>query len=152
MSTLAGRGEGAKGTVLFVCIENSSRSQMAEGFARRLGLEASSAGTFPSTHVNPLVIEAMDEVGIDISKSETKEITEKMIDDASVVVLTDASLENALPGNLRKRMRKKAVRWSIPDPQGRSIEEISFVRDDIERKVKDLAKNSSVAGWRARLS
>jgi arsenate reductase len=142
---MARRGEGAKRTVLFVCIENSSRSQMAEGFARRLGLAAVSAGTFPSTHVNPLVIEAMDEVGIDISKSETKEITEKLIDDASVVVLTDVSLEKALPGNLRKRMRKKVVMWSVPDPQGMPIEEIRFVRDDIERRVKDLAGNFSMA-------
>ena len=74
-----------KGVVLFVCIENSSRSQMAEGFARRLGLAALSAGTFPSTHVNPLVIEAMGEGGVDISKGETKEVTEKMIDNASLV-------------------------------------------------------------------
>ena len=132
--------------VLFVCIENSNRSQMAEGFARMLGLAALSAGTFLSTHVNPLVIEATGEVGVDVSKSETKEVTEKMIDNASVVVLTDASLETALPGNLPKRMRKKVVMWSVPDPQGRPIEEIRLVRDDIERRVKDLAKNFSVAG------
>ena len=135
------RGEGSRGSVLFVCIENSSRSQMAEAFARRVGFAASSAGTVPSTHVNPLVIEAMHEVGIDISKSETKELTERMIDDASLVVLTDASLEKSLPGNLRKRMRKKVVMWSLPDPQGRPIEEIRFVRDDIERRVDDLARN-----------
>jgi protein-tyrosine-phosphatase len=143
---MARRGEGAKRTVLFVCIENSSRSQMAEGFARRLGLVASSAGTFPSTHVNPLVIEAMDEVGIDISKSEAKVITDEMVDNADIVVLTDASLEKAVPGNLRKRMRKKVVMWSVPDPQGRPIEEIRFVRDDIEFRVKNLGKNFSVAG------
>jgi len=142
---MAGRGEDVKGVVLFVCIENSSRSQTAEGFARRIGLGALSAGTFPPTHVNPLVIEAMGEVGVDISKGETKEVTEKMIDNASLVVLTDASLETALQGNLRKRMRKKMVMWSVPDPQGRPIEEIRLVRDDIERRVKDLAKNFPVA-------
>ena len=54
---------------MFVCIENSSRSQIAEGFARKLGLNASSAGTVPSAHVNPLVVDAMREVGVEISGS-----------------------------------------------------------------------------------
>ena len=58
--------DGRRRPILFVCIENSSRSVMAEAFAKNLGLEASSAGTFPSTHVNPLVLSAMGEVGIDV--------------------------------------------------------------------------------------
>jgi protein-tyrosine-phosphatase len=130
-------------SILFVCIENSSRSQIAEGFARKLGLNASSAGTVPSTHVNPLVIDAMREVGIDISQNSTKELTAQMIDAAGVVVLTDASLEKALPTNLRRKMRKKVVEWNLPDPQGKSLEEIRFVRDEIERMVKALARSSS---------
>ena len=141
-TTLAGQTEGAKKSLLFVCIENSSRSQIAEGFAKRLGLEASSAGTVPSTHVNPLVIEAMSEVGVDISKNRPKQLTEKMIGNASRVVLTDATLEKSLPGSLRKRMRNKVVEWYLPDPQGKSIEEIRYIRDEIETMVKTLSKDS----------
>jgi arsenate reductase (thioredoxin) len=79
-------------SVLFVCIENSSRSQMAEGFAKRLGMKAASAGTIPSTQVNPLVVQAMKEVGIDITLNKPREITPQMVEQARLVVLTDASL------------------------------------------------------------
>src|ERR1022692_4289832 len=113
---------------------------MAEAFARKLGLEASSAGTFPSTHVNPLVVEAMKEVGVDVSQRKPKELTGEMIEKAGLVVLTDASLEKAIPGNLRKKMRKKVVEGYIPDPQGKPIEEIRNVRDEIEGMVEGLAK------------
>ena len=135
----------AKKRVVFVCIENSSRSVIAEAFARRMGLEASSAGTFPSTHTNPLVIEAMKEVGIDVSQSRPKQLTEGMIENADMVVLTDASLASAMPGNLRKKMRKKVLEWSIPDPQGKSLEEVRYFRDAIERMVRELAKESPPA-------
>jgi len=116
---------------------------MAEGFAKVLGLDASSAGTVPATHVNPLVIEAMKEVGIDVSQSKPKELTGRMIDDATRVVLTDASLEKAIPRDIWKKMRKKVVEWNLLDPQGKSIEEIRYVRDEIEGMVKALAKNLS---------
>ena len=134
------RQEGAKSLILFVCIENSSRSVMAEGFAREFGLDASSAGTVPSTHVNSLVVEAMKEVGIDVSASKPKELDGRMIEDASIVVLTDASLEKAIPRVLRKKMSKKVIQWNLPDPQGRTIEEIRFIRDAIERMARALAR------------
>jgi arsenate reductase (thioredoxin) len=118
---------------------------MAEGFAKGLGLDASSAGTFPSTHVNSLVVEAMKEVGIDVSRSKPKELDGRMIDDVALVVLTDASLERAIPGDLRKKMRKKVVEWNLSDPQGKSIEEIRYIRDEIEGMVKALARNSSTS-------
>jgi len=130
-------------SVLFICIENSSRSQMAEAFAKRLGLDASSAGTIPSTHINPLVEDAMSEVGVDLSGHDTKGLDQGMIDHADLVVLTDASLEKSIPGNLRKRMKKKVVEWSVPDPQGKSMAEVRFIRDGIERKVEDLALDIS---------
>jgi len=135
-----GKRDGRKNSVLFVCIENSSRSVMAEAFAKELGLDASSAGTIPTANVNPLVVEVMKEVGIDVSPSKPKELTTMMIDDASLVVLTDASLEGAIPGNLRKKMRKKVVYWSIPDPQGKSREEVRYVRDQVRRMVETLAR------------
>jgi protein-tyrosine-phosphatase len=65
--------------VLFVCIENAGRSKMAEAFARAMGIEASSAGTVPSERVNPVVAEAMKEVGIDITGSRPSNLNEKMI-------------------------------------------------------------------------
>ena len=132
--------------MLFVCIENSSRSQIAEGFAEELGFEAMSAGTVPSTHVNPLVVEAMREVGVDIKGKSTKALTGEMIEDAGLVILTDASLEESIPRDLRKKMRKKAVIWSIADPQGKSLEEIRFIRDQIRKPVESLAENPSVKG------
>lgn len=129
-------------SVLFVCIENSSRSVMAEGFAKEMGMDASSAGSVPSTHVNSLVVEAMREVGIDVSRSRPKELTSDMIDGADLVVLTDASLEKAIPGKLRKKMKKKVVEWFLPDPQGKGIDEIRYIRDQIEKMVEKMAKGS----------
>ena len=111
---------------------------MAEGFAKGMGMTASSAGTFPAAQTNALVIQAMAEEGIDVSQSKPKELTEKMVDAADVVVLTDAALGQAIPGNLRKRMKKKIVQWSVPDPQGKDIEEIRFIRDQIQRLVSTL--------------
>jgi len=143
---LARHGGPTKNSLLFVCIENSSRSQIAEGFAKEFGLEAGSAGTVPSTHVNPLVIKAMREEGVDISGNKPKELTGEMIDDADLVILTDASLEKSLPGNLRRKMRRKVVVWNIPDPQGKPIEEIRFIRDGIKAKVESLAKDPSLTG------
>jgi protein-tyrosine-phosphatase len=99
-----------KPTVLFVCIENSSRSVMAEAFARKIGLEASSAGTFPSTYVNPLVVEAMKEVGVDVSQSRPRDLTGEMIEKAGLVVLTDASLEKAIPATIERRCERRS--WS----------------------------------------
>lgn len=113
---------------------------MGEAFANNVGFSASSAGTFPAVRVNPLVVEAMHEVGIDVSGSKPKKLTEKLIDAADVVVLTDASLGNAIPGNLRKRMRKKAVEWSLPDPQGKDLGAIRDVRDQIRSMVQTLAR------------
>ena len=129
----------AKKSVLFVCIENSSRSQIAEGFAKSLGLEAESAGTLPSTYVNPLVVQAMLEKGIDTSHNVPKALTPETIDRADVVVLTDVSIEDSFPRKIKGRMRKKLVRWSIPDLQREPIEGIRLVRDEIELKVIELA-------------
>lgn len=126
--------------ILFVCIENSSRSQMAEGFAKARGLEACSAGTFPATEVNPLVVQAMMEKGIDISNAKPKAITEQMVEEAMVVVLTDSSLEYSLPKNIRKKIGKKLVIWSIADPKTQPISVVRFIRDGIEKDVDSLLK------------
>ena len=137
-----------KDLVLFVCIENSSRSQMAEGFAQSLGMNALSAGTVPAVHLNALVVQAMHEKGIDISKKRPRGITPELVEEAKLVVLTDASLEKSLEKGVLKKMRKKLVSWSIPDPQGKSIEEIRWVRDEIERMVNELSKSSAATNPR----
>lgn len=124
--------------ILFVCIENSSRSQMAEGFARARGINATSAGTNPSISVNPLAIEVMKEKGIDISGARPKAITEQMVQEADLVVLTDSSLESSMPKNIRKKFGKKLVEWSISDPQGQPIEVVRFIRDGIDRDLNSL--------------
>lgn len=129
-------------SVLFVCIENASRSVMAEGYAKKLGLDATSAGTFPSTHVNSFVVDAMREVGIDVSKNRPKELNGSMINAAKLVVLTDASLEKAIPSKLRKKM-KKAVEWYLPDPQGKSLDEIRGIRDQVAKMVEGLARGET---------
>jgi len=115
---------------------------MAEGFANKLGLRAISAGTVPSTHVNPLVVQVMQEKGVDITLNKTKEITPEMVDCARLVVLIDASLKQSLDKNLAKKVKKKLVEWNLPDPQGKSIEEIRFIRDQIERMVRSLASTT----------
>lgn len=124
--------------ILFVCVENSSRSQMAEGFARALGINASSAGTFPSSSVNTLAIEVMKERGIDIAGSKPKALTEQMVENADVVVLTDSLLEGSITKNIRKKIGKKLVVWSIMDPRGQPIEVVKFIRDEIEKDLKAL--------------
>jgi protein-tyrosine-phosphatase len=129
-------------SILFVCIENSSRSIMAEAFARRLGLDATSAGTFPSTKVNPLVVQVMQEVGLDVSQGRPKGLSEDAVDKADLVVLTDSTLEDSFPKALRKKMKNKIVRWSVSDPRYEPIEGIRMIRDEIERKVLELGKNA----------
>lgn len=108
---------------------------MAEGFARAKGISVASAGTFPANQVSPLVVQVMKEKGIDITSAKPKSITKRMVEEAQVVVLTDASLEDLLPKNIRKKIGKKLVTWSISDPQGQPIEVVRYVRDGIERTL-----------------
>ena len=80
---------------------------MAEAFANKMGLRASSAGTIPSSQVNPLVVKAMGELGLDVSAIRPKRLTENMIEEADIVVLTDSSIEGSIPMNLRKKNEKQ---------------------------------------------
>jgi len=127
-----------KDSYLFVCVHNAGRSQMAEAFAKGRGLRASSAGTVPSQRVNPLVVEAMKEKGIDISSNRPKMLTNKMIESAGLVVTMGCSVEEVCPRPMLAKMQKKLVDWHIEDPKGKAIAEIRSIRDEIERKVADL--------------
>jgi protein-tyrosine-phosphatase len=128
------------GEILFVCVENAGRSQMAQAFAEKLGLRASSAGTVPSRRVNPVVVEAMRERGIDLSRRSPRMLTADMIGHARLVVTMGCSVEEACPRPMLAAMQKKLVDWHLDDPKGRSIEEVRRIRDEIEKRVREIAQ------------
>ena len=118
---------------------------MAQAFAEKIGLKASSAGTVPSTHVNPVVVEAMKERGIDLSKRSPKALTADMISQARFVVTMGCSVEEACPKPMLAAMQKKLVDWHLDDPKGRSIEEVRRIRDEIEKRVRKTAQEEELA-------
>lgn len=124
--------------VLFVCVGNSCRSQMAEGFGNHYGqgkVVAFSAGTAPSGKVHPLAIEAMREIGIDISRQTSKSVTEFDITQFDAVVsLCDARTDQLCPATYMGVQEH----WDIPDPVGLPMEEFRRVRTMIETRVRDL--------------
>ena len=125
-------------TVLFVCVENSARSQMAEGFFRKYaprGYSTISAGTKPSGQINPLAIHAMTEVGIDISKQRSKIITENMIRNSTVPVNMGCMDKESCPALFIHNL----LEWRIEDPKGKSLEKVREIRDNIEQRVRQLA-------------
>jgi arsenate reductase (thioredoxin) len=128
----------AKGPILFVCVENAGRSQMAEAFAKKHGMKAQSAGTIPSTRVNPAVVDVMRERGIDLSSNHPKTLTPELIRDASLVVTMGCSIEAACPKPVIAQMKKKLVEWHLEDSKGRSLEEVREISDEIENKILDL--------------
>jgi arsenate reductase (thioredoxin) len=122
-------------TVLFVCVENSNRSQMAEAFARMHGkgrVEASSAGSKPSGRVNPKAVAAMEELGYDLTAHASKGLDDFNGRNIDVAVTMGCGDECPL---VKAGQR---VDWKIPDPRDMTPEEFRDVRDLIERKVKDL--------------
>jgi protein-tyrosine-phosphatase len=129
---------GAEGSYLFVCVHNAGRSQMAEAFAKRRGLKAASAGTVPASSVNPVVVQAMDEKGIDISSNTPKLLTPEMIDQATLVFTMGCSVEEVCPRPMLAKMQKKLVDWKIDDPKGKTLEEVRKIRDEVEGKVAAL--------------
>jgi arsenate reductase (thioredoxin) len=128
-------------TILFVCVENAGRSQMAQAFAEKYGLEAESAGTVPSSRINPVVVQAMQEKGIDISHNKPKMLTPEMIDHADLVITMGCSVEEVCPKPMLAQMQKKLTDWALPDPKGKPIEEVRKIRDEIENRVVELAKS-----------
>ena len=104
--------------ILFVCVENAGRSQMAEAFAKQRGISAMSAGTVPASPVNPLVSGVMKERGIDLSSSHPKMLTIEMVNDADLVVTMGCSVEDICPAPSIARMQKKLVEWNIEDHKG----------------------------------
>jgi len=121
--------------VLFVCVENSNRSQMAEAFARMHGegrVEAASAGSKPSGRVNPKAVAAMKELGYDLTAHASKGLDDFNGRNIDVAVTMGCGDECPL---VKAGQRED---WKIPDPRDMTTEEFRDVRDLIERKVKDL--------------
>ena len=126
-----------KSRTLFVCVENAGRSQMAEAFAKRYGISASSAGTVPSARLNPIVVLVMKEKGINISLNNPKMLTTKMIESANLVVTMGCSVEEVCPKPMLAQMQEKLIDWHLEDPKGKPIEEVRTIRDEIERRVRE---------------
>jgi len=123
--------------ILFVCVENSGRSQIAEAFVKTYGkgkVEALSAGTMPAKEVNPVVVQVMLEKGIDLSINKPKLITNQMVQDADTIIVMGCSAEGFCPAPLLN----KVIDWGIEDPKGKPIEKVREIRDEIERKVRSL--------------
>ena len=121
--------------ILFVCVENSCRSQMAEGFARHYGkdrVEVYSAGSKPSGKVNETAIEVMKEKGIDISSQSSKGFLDLPVQEFDVVVTMGC--KDACPFV----PSKAHIEWDVPDPSGKPIEFFRDVRDKIEENAKTL--------------
>lgn len=126
--------------VLFVCVENACRSQMAEAFFNKLAKKAraSSAGTKPAPHVNPLAVQVMNEVGIDISHARPKLLTLEMLKHADRVITMGCTVGDVCPGAM-----VETEDWKIEDPVGKPIEKFREVRKLIKRKVEKLINEIS---------
>ena len=127
---------------LFVCVENAGRSQMAEAFAKKYGLDANSAGTVPSRTINPTVVEVMKEKGLDLSGSTPTILTVAMVEIADLVITMGCSVEKVCPKPILAKMQKKIVDWNLQDPKEQPIEKVRIIRDEIERRVKKLPSTS----------
>ena len=118
---------------LFVCIQNAGRSQMAQAFAEAAGLDARSAGSNPAEHVHPEVVEAMAELDVDVAGRIPHRLTQDDAEWADVVVTMGCGDACPyIPG-------KTYLDWDLPDPHGMGVAGIREVRDDIRRRVAELA-------------
>jgi arsenate reductase len=123
-------------TVLFVCVHNAGRSQMAAALLERMAgdrVRVLSAGTHPAEQVHPGVVEVMRERGVDLSAARPRHLEDDAVREADVVVTMGCGDECPFyPG-------KRYEDWDLPDPTGRPVEEVREIRDEIERRVRDLA-------------
>lgn len=139
MNFLFDRRDHVKGveTVLFVCVQNAGRSQMAEGFFRKYAPndhEVISAGTVPTSQINPVAVEVMKEVGIDISNQKPKDLTEDMIEDATTIINMGCMDDKFCPA----LFVPKVIDWGIEDPKDKPIEKVRQIRDEIKRRVLEI--------------
>lgn len=126
-----------KATVLFVCVHNAGRSQMAAGYLSHLAgdrIQVLSAGTEPKDQINPVAIEAMAEEGIDIANNSPKVLTNEAVQDSDYVITMGCGDKCPFfPG-------KTYLDWPLADPAGQNIEAVRPIRDEIRSKVENLIK------------
>ncbi|MFF0793769.1 arsenate reductase ArsC [Streptomyces spiralis] len=122
-------------SVLFVCVHNAGRSQMAAGFLSHLAgdrVEVRSAGSMPGNQVNPAAVEAMQEVGIDISAAEPKILTTEAVQASDYVITMGCGDACPIfPG-------KKYLDWALEDPAGKGVESVRPIRDEIQKRIEAL--------------
>ena len=135
-----------KPSVLFVCVHNAGRSQMAAGFLAHLSagaIEVRSAGSMPGDQINPVAVEAMAEVGIDITGEQPKKLTEDAVIASDVVITMGCGDECPyFPG-------KRYEDWVLTDPAGQGIETVREVRDEIKARIEGLIESLAPAGSEA---
>jgi len=122
-------------TVLFVCVHNAGRSQMAAGFMKILGkdkVNVLSAGSMPKDQINPVAVEVMKEVGIDISNNQPKILTTEQVQESDVVVTMGCG--DACPIFPGKRYED----WQLEDPAGKDLETVRRIRDEIKSRIETL--------------
>lgn len=130
-------------TVLFVCLHNSGRSQMAEALLNEMAggwVRAVSAGTTPAGDVNPVVVEAMKEVGLDISGRKPKRLTPGMIEQADRMITMGcgAEAEAICPADIIE-----TEDWALDDPRGQPLEKVREIREQVRARVKSLLEEIS---------
>lgn len=129
-------------SVLFVCVHNAGRSQMAAGFLQSLAegrIEVRSAGSMPGNQINPVAVEAMKEVGIDIAGEQPKKLTDDAVVASDVVITMGCGDECPyFPG-------KRYEDWVLDDPAGQGIESVRPIRDEIKTRVEELIASLETA-------
>jgi arsenate reductase len=132
-----------KPSVLFVCVHNAGRSQMAAGFLTHLAgdrIEVRSAGSIPAERVNPVAVQAMQEVGIDISDQTPKVLTIEAVQASDVcITMGCGDACPVFPG-------KRYLDWQLDDPAGQGIDAVRPIRDEIEKRVRALIEELVVEG------
>ena len=124
-----------KPSVLFVCVHNAGRSQMAAGYLRHFAgdrIEVRSAGSVPAEHTNPIAVEAMGEDGIDITAEQPKVLTDEAVQESDVVITMGCG--DACPFFPGKRYED----WELDDPAGQGIEAVRPIRDEIKTRIEAL--------------
>jgi arsenate reductase len=129
--------------MLFVCVGNSCRSQMAEGFARAMGgeaVDAASAGTMAADRVAPKAVQVMAELGIDISHQRPEQLTEEMLYQADAVFTMGCDAQRYCPAT----WLDEAVDWDLEDPMGQGVEKYREVRDLIRHRMEETLREEGI--------
>ncbi len=124
--------------ILFVCVHNAGRSQMAAAFFNQMAkgkAKGFSAGTQPTDKVNPVVVAAMREVGIDISRRKPKLLTLEMLEGVERVITMGCGVEGVCPASF-----VPTEDWQLEDPEGKPIDIVRRIRDEIKAKVEELVR------------